>query len=360
MKRSLLALAVLGAFAGVASAQSSVTIYGVLDVAVSKTNNGTSQSAAAVVNGNNPARGFSTQNVWAVGQAHANMLGFTGREDLGSSMYARFDIQARFLPDTGTLATPNVFWAGRTVVALGSTQWGEIYAGREYTPVSWIGIAADPTGWNYVSRLDTTYTLAGYGSGSANDNSYIRHNNGIGYKTPKFNGLQGEAQIAAGEGVTPRRAIGLSAVYAAGPIYAGIGYDGMDSNNRVIALTGSYDFGIAKVYANGAQARGGFNGGSFGGAYTPNYRAKSFSAGVAAPLGNGKIFAQGGRYDPTGSGAGVTGLLSKSTKFGLGYEYNLSKRTFLYTTAATAKKDNVGATTFSRANGFDVGVYHKF
>jgi predicted porin len=148
-------------------------------------------------------------------------------------------------------------------------------------------------------------------------------------------------------------------VYTKGPLYAAAGYQGQDSNNRLFVLTGAYDFTVAKIYLNTAQARGGFNGGSFGGPPAPGYRAKSFSGGVSAPVGPGRLFAQAGRYDPSGSGVGL-GPISKSTKFGLGYEYNLSKRTALYSTVATAKKDSFGATSFSRANAFDLGVWHRF
>src|SRR5207248_624333 len=105
MKKSLLALAVLGAFAGAASAQSSVTIYGSLDQAVARGNGGTA--------GNNggPAGNPSVTNngkAWFLQQSNASRLGFRGNEDLGGGLSAQFQIEHRFTPDDGN--SNAVFW----------------------------------------------------------------------------------------------------------------------------------------------------------------------------------------------------------------------------------------------------------
>jgi predicted porin len=128
MKKSLLALAVLGAFAGAASAQSSVTIYGTVDLAVAKSNGG---------NANNPTQGgINTQsNSYQVIQGHANRLGFRGNEDLGGGLSAQFQIEHRLTPDDGAAANP--FWAGRSYIQLSSATAGRVYLGRDYTPAFW-------------------------------------------------------------------------------------------------------------------------------------------------------------------------------------------------------------------------------
>src|SRR6187551_782694 len=95
MKRSLIALAVLGAFAGAASAQSSVTIYGSVDMAVAKGDGGTA--------GNNGG-GAGGADVWSLQQSNANRLGFRGNEDLGGGLSAQFQIEHRFNADTGATA----------------------------------------------------------------------------------------------------------------------------------------------------------------------------------------------------------------------------------------------------------------
>ena len=91
MNKHILALAVLAGFAGVASAQSSVTIYGSLDMAITKGNGGTAFNQGA--NG--------TSEAWQIKQSNASRLGFRGNEDLGGGLSAQFDIQHRFTPDDG-------------------------------------------------------------------------------------------------------------------------------------------------------------------------------------------------------------------------------------------------------------------
>src|ERR1700704_712787 len=124
MKKSLLALAVLGAFAGAASAQSSVTVYGSLGLAVTKGNGGTAPNN----NGN------GTSKAWIEKQSNGSRLGFRGNEDLGGGLSAQFQIEHRFNPDEGVLNNPSFFWQGRSYVQLSSASVGRIYLGRDYTP----------------------------------------------------------------------------------------------------------------------------------------------------------------------------------------------------------------------------------
>ena len=107
MKRSLLALAVLGAFAGAASAQSSVTLYGRVDLAAGKT--------------------FGSEN-HGIANGSGSRFGVRGVEDLGGGLSAIFNIETRFDADTGATqnmsvltaggATTNRFWSARSIVGL--------------------------------------------------------------------------------------------------------------------------------------------------------------------------------------------------------------------------------------------------
>jgi len=115
MKKSLLALAVLGAFAGAASAQSSVTIYGLLDLALTKGNGGT---AGLVDGANSGANG--TSEAWLMKQSASSRLGFRGNEDMGGGLSAQFHIEHRFTPDDGLPAS--TFWNGRSYVQLNGTR----------------------------------------------------------------------------------------------------------------------------------------------------------------------------------------------------------------------------------------------
>ncbi|RZJ48231.1 MAG: porin, partial [Acidovorax sp.] len=133
----LLACAGLGA-CGAAQAQSSLTIYGIVDQGLARANGGTTPGALL------PGRGV-TPLVWTLKAGNTSRLGFAAREDLGGGLYSRFQLEHRFAADTGAPSNPNVFWLGRSVVAVGSKDWGEVYAGREYSAAYTVALNADPT-----------------------------------------------------------------------------------------------------------------------------------------------------------------------------------------------------------------------
>ena len=93
MKKSLLALAAMGAFAGAAQAQSSVTVYGVLDVGyINQKSDGTGTTATTTAS--NSFIGTSAETT--------SRLGFRGTEDLGSGLKANFVLESEFLADNGS------------------------------------------------------------------------------------------------------------------------------------------------------------------------------------------------------------------------------------------------------------------
>ena len=156
MKKSLLALAVLGAFAGTASAQSSVTIYGVVDMSIARNNCVATAANPCAVNAGAPAG-----DAWTMQQSTTSRLGFRGNEDLGGGLSAQFQIEHRFNPDTGAQnQTP--FWNGRSYVQLTSAAAGSVYLGREYTPAFWVELKSDPFGNDGVGQTGVTYMWAGY------------------------------------------------------------------------------------------------------------------------------------------------------------------------------------------------------
>ena len=144
MKKSLLALAVLGAFAGVASAQSSVTLYGRVDLSAGK---------GAGVEQNSLANGSGSR------------FGVRGVEDLGGGLQALFNIEHRYNADTGAQTNGARFWTGRSLVGLQggfgqivfgrratvsliSNAWGELRLGRDYRPDFWNQTIFDAVGTN--------------------------------------------------------------------------------------------------------------------------------------------------------------------------------------------------------------------
>src|SRR5436309_15281019 len=117
MKKSLLALAVLGAFAGAASAQSSVTLFGIVDV-----------NARYGKTGDVKVKSLGTDGI------NSSRLGFRGVEDLGGGLKAGFHLEGALSPDDGTAGGFN-FRRRSTVSLLGN--FGEVRLGRDYTPSFW-------------------------------------------------------------------------------------------------------------------------------------------------------------------------------------------------------------------------------
>src|ERR1019366_6140183 len=132
MKKSLLALAVLGAFAGAASAQSSVTLFGVVDESVNHIKNGDTTTTTMQSN-----------------MLNSNRLGFRGIEDLGGGLKAGFWLEAGMANESGVLGGSNSLggtaygstgangasvFNRRSTVSLISDKLGEVRVGRDYDP----------------------------------------------------------------------------------------------------------------------------------------------------------------------------------------------------------------------------------
>ncbi len=336
MKKSLLALAVLGTLAGTAAAQSTVTIYGIIDQGITKGNGGTASN-----NGGN-----GTSKAWTMKQATTSRLGFRGTEDLGGGLSAQFQIEHRFNPDTGAMNDLNIFWTGRSYVQLTSAAAGSVYFGREYSPEFWLAVKSDPFGWDGVGQI-SSMQYAGYSDSAACsvNGSSVRTSNTAGYKSPNFGGLTFNGAVSLGEGAANcGRVAAFNFEYGAGPLYAAMGFSKTSAGaatvdgNSLINMAVHYDFGMIKpiLYI----ARGKTNGG--------NDTNKVVELAATAPLGSGLVKVAYARLDPQGAN-------NTSTKFGLGYNYNLSKRTNLYVGAGLGKTD-----TKTNNNAYELGLRHMF
>lgn len=311
-----------------AHAQSSVTIYGIIDQGLTKADSGT--TPAAMLPGRAP------DDRWNVKAGNTSRLGFRGNEDLGGGSYTRFHLETRFAADTGALSNASVFWLGRSVAAIGSRSWGEIYAGREYSPAFWVALGADPTSWSYVSQLGSPYTYANYTPvASTVEATNIRWSNTIGYKSPTLGPVTFEIATAAGEGRRQRSTSG-NIQYKEGPVWLGMAYDGLDSKTNLKLVAAGYDFGVVRPTASYSRAKGGLNG-----------DATSFSVAALVPVSFGRVYASYGSLRPA--------TRPDSKMFGAGVQYDLSKRTLLYTNIGSAKQ--AGRT---RTTAFDLGIKHTF
>ena len=155
MKKSLLALAALSAIAGAAQAQSSVTVYGILDVGYVGTNTNTTSTSAAL-QGQAKTQGSS----FGASAESSSRLGFKGNEDLGGGTSAFFTIEMGLNPTVGNLSgsaannpkydlqgTTNTSGSAidnrQTFVGLKKNGIGQFAIGRQYTPVFNAGAATD-------------------------------------------------------------------------------------------------------------------------------------------------------------------------------------------------------------------------
>ncbi len=340
MKKSLIAFAALATIAGAASAQSSVTLYGRVDLSVGK---------------------YAGTNAKTMTNGSGSRFGVRGVEDLGGGLSAFFNIEHRYDADTGgsqnfpagigscenttancTAAArtlnANRFWGGRSIVGL-QGGFGKITLGREYTTAFLQSqLIADPWGWDTVVS-----------QGSLNDKltggliARVRNDSSLTYNFSAA-GFSVGAQIAEATDTInnfDKRPFNFAVNYAAGPVSLGFGYEktgqvGAESA-KWMTINGSFNLGMVKL--------GGLYG--TGNTWAGNDH-KSYMLTAVAPLGQGEFRASYGRLkDETANATAAKG-------FAVGYHYALSKRTTLYTdfvrnTALTSNK-----------TGYDFGIKHNF
>lgn len=318
MKKSLLAVAVLSAFAGTASAQSSVTLSGGVDMSVERRNGD-----------------------WNMGTGNSGRSNFTlsGTEDLGGGLRAFFLLNYRFNAATGqTTSQPETgrFWR-QSWVGLGGG-FGEVRLGRMLPTLQIYNGDFDPFGTETVGSTHAGGLNAGLAGSS-------RNNNNILYISPSLGGLRVHANIAAGDqnngstGATlnsgPERPVGLGAYYSAGPIALAAAYDRNTRDEKTKGIYGAYDFGAAKVMFQWEDGDVGTT------------EQTVWSVGTRVPLGAATLKA-GYRNNSD----------LEQKKLGLGVDYSLSKRTIVYTDVA--KQSGDGWTDDQKKTMFDVGIWHKF
>ncbi|MBP8149397.1 MAG: porin [Limnohabitans sp.] len=337
-------MATLAAATG-AFAQSSVTLFGVVDAAYAKGTGTVSSKTQLKNSGYNSSR-----------------IGFRGVEDLGGGLKASFHLEAGVNNDDGTGSasnTNNQAVTGANAGTQGLTfnrrstvsvegNFGEVRLGRDYTPQFWSETAYDPFGTNGVGT-----NIAAFKGGVTG----VRASNSIGYLSPSFGGLKVWAQAYMGENASTNTAKAgdgnaFRVSYDNGPLSVALASSstktGLNVKNKTSNIGGSYDLGVAKLFAqtnktkiDGAQD---IKGGLFG---------------ATAPVGAGTVRAS---LSSTAQGD------VKSNQFALGYVYSLSKRTDLYATYASVKNKGGAAVALNgsvteanaKSTGYDFGVKHSF
>jgi predicted porin len=364
MKKSLVALAVLAA-AGAASAQSSVTLFGGLDVNLGNYRNGSDSVTKMNTSG-----------------LYSSRFGVRGVEDLGGGMNAQFWLEAGVNPDSGTgqgttlnnqtaaagTGNAGLVFNRRSTVALAGG-FGEVRLGRDFTPGFRAVTEFDPFGTLGVAQLTNLASATAAGAApmtalrASNGIAYLWNDGGFGAVKP---GFYAQAQYRLGENPSNAGATkndgsgyGIRGGYAQGPLNVSASYDASKIDAGVAGnkytqgnLAASYDLGVAKLLAQYNQFKG-----------NTGLTYKIVQIGAQIPVGAGYIPVS---YNDLRSSGGTN---VKANQFGVGYVYNMSKRTSVYTNYASLSNKN-GATfgvsgglagvADKRSSGIEFGVKHSF
>lgn len=212
MKKVCVAALGVAAVAGSAQAQSSVSVYGIVDSGVAY-----ASRSAAPTTANPRATGAYT--AVESGLLQASRFGFRGTEDLGGGLRAHFNLEGGLAIDTGTLTQGGALFGRKSTVGL-SGSFGELHIGRRK---DFIDELADP--YSSITPFGTFITRV-----HANNLDRVggnRANNMLYYSTPTVAGFRANVTYGFGEtpgDMTAGQSLGFGAKYGSGPFEAGIGY----------------------------------------------------------------------------------------------------------------------------------------
>lgn len=358
------ALAVAALTAGMAQAQSNVTVFGILDI------------------GYLNARATGAGNVNSVNTDgnSSSRLGFRGEEDLGGGMKASFWLEAAVNPDTGTGGSTSVdnktsvnpgglTLARRSTVSLHGG-FGELRLGRDYTPTfTNLTVAIHPFGTNGVGNAGQLFYPVAASGTTARTN--VRASNAVNYFTPNMGGFQANVMYAFGEQPSTPAAtnddgnyFGGRVSYSSGPLTVAA------ATGKTNYATGDYtQSNIGATYRLGAARLSYLWGRNKVGLTETKINMIGVNYGVSAV---GEIRAAYTTLKANGALKALNaGAADDATQLAVGYLHNLSKRTALYTNYSVV--DNKGAgTQFSVGNGIrptaaggkssgvEVGIRHTF
>jgi len=380
------------AMAGAASAQTSVTLFGVVDAGIS--HYATVSEYRPVFNPLRPSVSLLSAAVPTVTQSQTTLsrggyrgssLGFRGTEDLGGGLAAGFWLESNISNDDGKNGLG--IFAKRSTVSL-SGGFGELRLGRDYTPIFWNDSMADPfavqgVGLSVIARVNSASStlLGGAPAGVAAGDNYARASNSINYfLPPDLGGFYGQVQYAFPENIhySPSlvptsargRYLGGRFGYANGPLNVALAL-GEDNKDRLpsgstakppvdaggkdrlntLSLSATYDFGPFKLLGELSQLKHRREQAqAVAGLPLPWVQSRtdtydSYLVGATVPVGAGLIRASFGRvrYRP-----GSTGVPDAATPWGatqsasarqwaVGYVHHLSRRTALYATFARVR-----------------------
>jgi predicted porin len=357
MKKSLFAIAVTGVFVSTVQAQSSVTLYGVIDGGFTYTSNAKGSAQYALTSAN------ESGNRW----------GLTGAEDLGGNLKAIFTLESGYSTTTGALGQNGTEFGRQVFVGLRSGDYGTVTLGRQYAAsYSTLGPLSLASGGDWAAAG------AGYGAHAAdadNLDSSNRVNNAIKYQSPNLGGFTFAGLYSLGGkagNVSQNGIFDLAVSYVNGPVKLGAGYffakdpnfsfwgdkanDSTTGSNisnviisgyasagsqQIITAGGGYTFGAATValtYSNVQFGSLGSVGGVTTGVAAKYSGSASLNTGevnVKYQLNPALVLATSYSYTKDGGADGDGG--AKYQTVDAGAIYSLSKRTSIYAIAVYQK-----------------------
>jgi len=384
MQKKIIALAVAGLVSGAAFAQSNVQIYGILDIGYLNQNIDYSDSA------NNSGSADLSRTGFDKGALSTSRLGFKGEEALGNGLKANFVYELGIASSSGghSTDTATALTTRQAYVGL-SGNWGSFNIGRQAAVADDVwAIASTGMRNNAVGALYTADVVTNLVSGITGTTTLdavagirrtsLRLSDAWTYRSPSMGGLSFAAQYGKAEndlkvnGTTntdnKSDFYGLSAVYANGPINAGLAYGkeevdtvtGSTSNNKQWTLGGSYDFGVAKVFAIYANGK---NDATKAGAVTLA-DSNGWELGVHVPV-TGAVTLLASYMDGKHK-VGVNGVVGQADVDYKGYQlgalYSLSKRTAAYAMYGSleGKWKETGFDAKADIDQFAIGLRHSF
>ena len=339
MQKKLIALAVAGLVSAPAFAQSSVTVYGLIDMTVAHTRDsasGASSRTGLDSSSNSPMSG--------------SRIGFRGVEDLGNGLKASFVIEGGVAVDRGVSAQGGRTWGRQSFLAL-SGGFGTVAAGRQYSPQ-----------FSMLGKIDP-FGLGSYGdmaySGVYKITAAGRIDNLLAYVSPNMGGFQvvaGYSGQAGGDETGQNgdaRVVAINPNYSNGPIYVGLNYHVVDvkgapsdARNKVWDLGGTYDLGVVKLAAVYGQDK-----------VDDVVDLRRWLVGATVPVGESGKFKVSYQSASNKEAAGDP----ESSKWAIGYEHSLSKRTNLHATYGKLTDNDLGYSIEGDYEaGFAVGLRHSF
>ena len=380
MKKTLAAVAVLGAFAGSALA-ADVQLYGLVDTGLRYMH----------FDGDAAAAGYDAVDKFEMksGMQSGSRFGFKGTEDLGNGLTVGFVLESQFNSDDGSLSDKDHFFRREASLFL-EGGFGKIAMGRigsiNNGVSSWAQfgmLSAFGTSWDYSAQMGTWAVGAGI------------WDNMIAYQTPTFAGFTVYAQYGMGSNNNENesssdRYYALGAKYANGPLNLylavdSINYQTADANGALpnaddiddsltVTFGGNYDFEVLKLFAGAQYFDEAKVSSAFGLLGATDYndtfstKFKGWSLGVSAniPVAGGSVLVGAGYMDAEAADSQKTADKDELTRWvvSAGYDYPLSKRTNVYgiltyaqdSLEYTAKVEDQDPTVFAAM----VGIRHKF